>query len=137
MKLIIYTDGGSRGNPGKAAYGYVIYDENKKILAQEGRYIGVTTNNVAEYTGLLEALKKANELALSLQIEAVDCFLDSNLIVQQMNGKFKIKAQHLLPIIQEIRHLETDLPKITYEHVYREKNTTADALVNKALDAAG
>lgn len=135
MKLIIYTDGGSRGNPGKAAYGYVITDDTGKLLAEEGKYIGITTNNVAEYSGLLEALKKAKEISDSQPVDIIDCFLDSNLVVQQMNGKFRIKAHHLFPIIAEIRSLERQLPKLSYAHVYREKNKLADALVNKALDA--
>lgn len=134
MRLTIYTDGGSRGNPGKAAFGYVIYDENKKILAQEGRYIGITTNNVAEYTALLEALKKAKELLRSMDVDQINCFADSNLIVQQLSGKFRIKAIHLQPIITQIRQLETELPKITYQHVPRTQNTKADSLVNQALD---
>lgn len=134
MKLIIYTDGGSRGNPGKAAYGYVIYDEEKRVIAKEGRYIGIQTNNVAEYTALLEALKKAKELSKTHDISSIACFADSNLVVQQLLGKFRIKAMHLQPIITQIRQLEVELPKITYQHVPRAQNTQADAMVNQALD---
>lgn len=137
MKLQIYTDGGSRNNPGQAAYGYVIDDEQGKELAAEGKYIGIETNNVAEYTGLLEALKKAKTLTEEHHIKAIDCFLDSNLIVQQMNGKFKIKARHLLPIIEQIRSALQQLPPVTFTHVYRANNKRADALVNQALDQLG
>lgn len=135
MHLHIHTDGGSRGNPGKSAIGFVIQDEHEKILYEEGRYIGITTNNVAEYTALLESMKKAHELTKEHNVEKISYLLDSNLIVQQMNGKFKIKAQHLMPIVAEIKKLQISLPPITYRHVRREFNKKADALVNQALDA--
>lgn len=134
MKIKIFTDGGSRNNPGHAAYGYVIYDENMHIIAEEGKYIGIQTNNVAEYTGVLEALRKALEISQAQKIDAVDCYMDSNLIVQQMMGKFKIKAVHLIPIITEIKSLITQLPPITFNHVPRAQNAKADSLVNIALD---
>ncbi len=134
MKIKIFTDGGSRNNPGHAAYGYVITTEDGKLMAEEGQYIGVQTNNVAEYTGLLEALKKANQFDEGHGIEAIACYLDSNLIVQQMNGKFKIKAQNLMPIIREIKRLLDILPPTTFTHVPRAQNKQADALVNQALD---
>lgn len=134
MKLTIYTDGGSRNNPGHAAIGFVLSSDENVILYKEGRYIGIETNNVAEYTAVLEALKKAKELDGKHHFDMITCYLDSNLIVQQMNGKFKIKALHLLPIIEHIRALLRDLPYTTFNHVLRAKNKAADSLVNEALD---
>lgn len=134
MKLVIRTDGGSRNNPGKAAIGFVLEGDGE-VIYEEGRYIGIQTNNVAEYTAVLEALKKAKELHQTHHFATIDCLMDSNLIVQQMNGKFKIKAQHLLPIVQQIRALVLALPPVTFAHVPRAKNFHADSLVNQALDA--
>lgn len=130
MKLIIYTDGASRGNPGPASYGFVI-KENNKILYQEGKYIGVTTNNVAEYTAVLEALKYARNLK---SIEEIVVFADSKLVAEQLSGNFKIKAKHLKPIIERIKILTMELGGATFSHVPRSRNTLADQLANQALD---
>lgn len=130
MKLVIYTDGASRGNPGPASYGFVI-KENNKILHQEGEYIGVATNNVAEYTAVLQALKYAQSLK---NIEEVAVFADSKLVAQQLSGNFKIKAKHLKPIIEKIKILSLELGGATFTHVPREQNVQADRLANLALD---
>lgn len=130
MKLIIYTDGASRGNPGPASYGFVI-KENNKILHQEGEYIGVATNNVAEYTAVLQALKYAQNLK---NIEEVAVFADSKLVAHQLSGNFKIKAKHLKPIIEKIKILSLELGGATFTHVPREQNIQADRLANLALD---
>lgn len=130
MKLIIYTDGASRGNPGPASYGFVI-KENNKILHQEGEYIGVATNNVAEYTAVLQALKYAQSLK---NIEEVAVFADSKLVAQQLSGNFKIKAKHLKPIIEKIKILSLEMGGATFTHVPREQNVQADRLANLALD---
>jgi ribonuclease HI/pterin-4a-carbinolamine dehydratase len=130
-KLIIYTDGGSRGNPGPSAGGYVIMDENNKIIEDKGIYLGVTTNNQAEYT----ALKLALEDCLSLGAKEVAVNMDSLLVINQMKGIFKVKNRDLWPIHDAIKGLASKLDKVSYQHVPREMNKLADAAVNRALDA--
>ncbi len=135
MKLIIYTDGASRGNPGPSSYGFTITDETGQIIHEEGEYIGITTNNVAEYTGYLSALKKVKEKFAELGLIEIDHFADSRLVVEQLSGRFKVKSPHLREIISEIRILERDLGQIIHKHIFREKNTLADRLANIALDS--
>lgn len=134
MKLIIYTDGASRGNPGQASYGFTVANEKGKLLYEEGKYIGITTNNVAEYTAVYEALKYVKEKFAenSLQIEL---YADSRLVIEQLSGRFKIKSAHLKPIIKKIRILSLELGGIFHTHVPRAKNTAADRLANLALDS--
>ncbi len=129
----IYTDGGSRGNPGQAGYGFTISDGNGKLIYEEGKCIGITTNNVAEYSGVLEAFKyvKKNLAHESLSIEL---FADSRLVVEQLSGRFKVKSLHLKPVIELIKILAFELGGIKYTQIPREKNTEADRLVNLALD---
>ena len=132
MKLIVHTDGGARGNPGPAAIGVVITDETKKKIQEFGKRIGETTNNVAEYTAVIEALKKIKENDTS-----ADCifFLDSTLVVNQLNGLFKIKDAKLRALATEIRILEQEVRGVvSYHAVPREQNRRADFLVNTALD---
>jgi len=131
--LKIYTDGGSRGNPGPGAVGVVIRDKKDRIIFQEGRKIGWTTNNQAEYQALIEALKwvKKNHP----QAEKIDFFLDSKLVVSQMKGGFKVKSDKIKPLWQEAKNLESSLKaKISYHHLGREMNFEADRLLNQALD---
>lgn len=132
MKLTTFTDGGSRGNPGPAALGGVVYDEEKNVLAEVSQYIGVGTNNQAEYSALLQTLKKAIELGAT----EVECYLDSELVVKQMNREYKVRDAALAKIFVAILNVAKDLEKVSFHHVYREHNTAADALVNKALDEA-
>lgn len=133
-EVIIYTDGASRGNPGPASYGFVITDSRGKLIYKEGRVIGVNTNNFAEYTGVLEAFKYlATEYKSKLPIK-INLYADSKLVVSQLSGKFKIKAENLKPLIFEIRLLELKLGKINYQHVPRSLNKQADYLANLALD---
>lgn len=132
MKLIIYTDGASRGNPGRASYGFTISDDKGNLIYEEGKYIGVTTNNVAEYTGVLEALKKAKKFLKGQG--RIEFFADSRLIVEQLSGNFKVKALHLKPIFEQIKILEMEIGKVFYTHIPREKNFRADCLANEALD---
>lgn len=134
MKLIIFTDGASRGNPGHASYGFTIADKNGKTLFEEGKYIGITTNNVAEYTGVYEALKAAQENYGKGPLN-IELFADSKLVAEQMSGRYKIKSPHLKQIIEKIRILSMELGLVTYNHVPRAKNKTADALANEALDS--
>lgn len=133
MKLIIYTDGASRGNPGPASYGFTVSDESGKLLYQEGRYIGISTNNVAEYTAVLEALKyvKNNLGDKPLHIEL---FADSKLVVEQLSGRFKVKSPHLKPLIEQIQILKLELGGALHSHVPRAQNSRADNLANQALD---
>lgn len=128
---IIYTDGGSRGNPGPSASGYVIMDPEQRVIAQGGEYLGITTNNQAEYHGVRLGLEKARELGL----KKIDFRLDSMLVVNQMNGVYTIKNRELWPINERIRGLMKDFSKVTFRHVPRELNQLADGEVNKALNA--
>lgn len=130
MKLVIFTDGASRGNPGPASYGFVI-KENNKILYQEGKYIGRATNNVAEYTAVLQALKYIQNLK---DVKEVAVFADSKLVAEQLSGNFKIKAKHLKPIIEQIKILSLELGGVFFSHVPRWQNIQADKLANIALD---
>ena len=144
MRLIIHTDGGARGNPGPAAVGVVIerQDESKvesqksKVLVVEfGKRIGETTNNVAEYTAVIEALKEVKSLKSKVKSE-IQFFLDSNLVVQQLNGKFKVKDAKLRELLIAVRMLEQEVGgEVSYDYVPREENRSADFLVNQALDA--
>ena len=135
MKLLLTTDGGSRGNPGPAAYGYVIQDitdlDAVMILEKCGKYIGITTNNIAEYEALLHGVKWVvdNEPEAELVIK-----MDSLLIVNQIKGLFKVKNPGLLPKYLEVKKLLATLKRYEISHTYREGNSVADGLVNEALD---
>ncbi len=135
MKLLLNTDGGSRGNPGPAAYGYVIQDitdlDAVMILEKCGKYIGITTNNIAEYEALLHGVKWVvdNEPEAELVIK-----MDSLLIVNQIRGLFKVKNPGLLPKYLEVKKLLATLKRYEISHTYREGNSVADGLVNEALD---
>lgn len=139
MKLIIYTDGASRGNPGPASYGFTVSDEKGNLLHKEGKYIGTATNNVAEYTAVLKALKyikKAEEKSSQKEIlhTKIELFADSKLVAEQLSGRFKVKAKHLKPIIEQIKMLGMELGGVTYSHILRSQNTAADKIANNALD---
>lgn len=134
MKLIVYTDGASRGNPGPASYGFTISAASGKLLYEEGKYIGTTTNNVAEYTAVLAALNYVkNNLAKKESID-LELYADSKLVVEQLSGRYKIKSPHLKPIIEQIKILSLELGAVVHGHVPRAKNTQADKLANLALD---
>lgn len=130
MQVTIFTDGGARGNPGPAAIGVVIKDETKKNLAAYGEYIGEHTNNTAEYRAIISALEKARVLGAT----TVDCFLDSLLVVEQLNRQWKVKEPHLQKLFVQAWNAAAQFKKATFRHIRREKNKEADALVNKALD---
>lgn len=125
-----YSDGGSRNNPGHAAWGFVVKVDNK-IIYSEGGYMGIATNNIAEYTGLLKALIWLEE---NKKDESIEFFLDSNLIVSQLNGVFKVKNAAIRELVVKVREIEPSFKKISYTHIPREKNKEADELVNIALD---
>ncbi len=130
QKLIINTDGGARGNPGPAAIGAVVDGH------EYGEYIGKTTNNVAEYKAVIFALKKAKALLGGKKAEAaeVEIRADSELLVKQLTGQYKIKEESLKPLFIDVWNLKQDFKSITFKHVPREENKKADALVNRALD---
>ena len=132
MKALLYTDGGARGNPGPAAYGFVLEAEDGTVLDSRGEAIGVATNNVAEYRGLVAGLARA----LELSVPEVEVRSDSELLVKQMTGVYRIKNEALRMLSLEASRIARQLERVEYVHVRREKNTLADRLVNEALDAA-
>jgi len=129
-KYIIHSDGGARGNPGPAAIGAVIKDEQGLEIQYISQKIGETTNNQAEYKAIIAALEKALEMG----VEYAECFLDSELVVQQLNHKYKVKNKELAPLFLKVHNLSLQFKKISFHHVMREKNKEADRLVNEALD---
>lgn len=129
-KVMIYADGGSRGNPGPSASGYIIYDDHHTVLVNRGTYIGVTTNNQAEYM----ALKSALEEAKSLGARDVHVYMDSMLVVNQMRGIFKVKNRDLWPIHDAVKQLCAEFRRVDFTQIPRESNRLADAAVNAALD---
>lgn len=134
LDYIIFADGGSRNNPGEAAYGFIIYDKDNKELFKKGKRIGVATNNVAEYTGVIEALKWLHE-NLKIKNPTIEFYVDSTLVANQLMGKFKIKNENLRNLIFTVKTLEQKLgSKILYKQVPRAQNKEADSLVNLALD---
>lgn len=133
MKLTIYTDGASRGNPGPASYGFVILDRAGNIIHKKGNAIGIATNNVAEYTAVHEALKYA--AGIKSRISAVELYADSKLVAEQLSGRFKVKAKHLMPIIERIKIMAMELGGVSYHHIPRSENMLADSLANLALDS--
>jgi len=131
VKARLFTDGGARGNPGPAAYGFVIEDEDGAVLASEGEAIGEATNNVAEYSGLIAGVRRALELGVS-DLEVVS---DSELMVKQMRGEYRVKNEALRALSVEAGRLARELGTVEYRHVRRAHNELADKLVNDALDA--
>ena len=131
MKARLSTDGGARGNPGPAAYGYVLEAGDGTVLDARGEAIGVATNNVAEYRGLLAGL----EAALERGVEEVEVVSDSELVVKQMRGEYKVKNETLRDLVDEAQALESRFRRVTYTAVRREHNELADRLVNEALDS--
>lgn len=130
--LSIYTDGGSRGNPGPSAIGVVVKNDKSEIVFELGKYIGKTTNNVAEYTAIINALEW---LAGKDKIEEVKFYSDSQLVVNQLTGSYRIKDAKLISLSIKIKNLEKNISsKISYYYLGRENNKLADALVNKTLD---
>ncbi|MFS8104481.1 bifunctional RNase H/acid phosphatase [Lentzea alba] len=131
MKVIVEADGGSRGNPGPAGYGAVVRDKlSGETLAERKGYIGIATNNVAEYQGLIAGLRAAQEL----HAETVDVRMDSKLVVEQMSGRWKIKHPSMQPLALEAQQLARTFGRITYEWIPRERNRQADRLANEAMD---
>ena len=130
MKARLFTDGGARGNPGPAAYGYVLESEDGHVLDARGEAIGITTNNVAEYSALVAGLVKAVELG----VDELEVISDSELLVKQMRGEYKVKNPGLRLLWEEASGLADRIRSIRYTAVRREHNELADRLVNEALD---
>lgn len=126
----LYADGGSRGNPGPSASGFVLLDAHNTVIKKSGVYLGITTNNQAEYRSLKFGLEEAQKMG----VREVDVFMDSLLVINQMKGKFKVKNRDLWPIFEAIKELTTHFKKVTFTHVPRELNKLADAEVNETLD---
>jgi ribonuclease HI len=133
VKALLSTDGGARGNPGPAAFGYVLETDDGTVLAAHGETIGVATNNVAEYSALVAGLEKAAELG----VDELEVISDSELVVHQMRGEWKVKNEALRELWRNATRLATRFDKVGYSAVRREHNELADRLVNEALDAAG
>ncbi|MDQ3381845.1 MAG: ribonuclease HI family protein [Actinomycetota bacterium] len=130
MKAKLFTDGGSRGNPGPAAYGFVLEAEDGTVLDARGETIGVATNNVAEYTALVAGLERAAEVGVK-ELEVVS---DSELLVKQMRGEYKVKNRALQELFLDASRLARKIQRVRYTAVRREHNELADSLVNEALD---
>jgi probable phosphoglycerate mutase len=132
VRLIVEADGGARGNPGPAGYGAVVIDPGTdEVLAERAEGLGVTTNNVAEYRGLIAGLRAAQELgAIDVEVR-----MDSKLVVEQMSGRWKVKHPAMQPLAREAAELVREIGQVTFRWVPRERNRRADALANQAMDA--
>ena len=133
MKAILYSDGASRGNPGLAGAGAVLLDADGHVIAELTKFLGVTTNNVAEYEGFIIGLEEAKRRG----IDDLDARMDSKLVVEQMRGRWKIKHPNMKPLALKAGALFATFPTRTIAHVPREENSIADALSNRAIDEAG
>ena len=132
-EFTIFTDGASRGNPGLSSTGFVIKKDGETIFAG-GSFLGVATNNIAEYTAIIEAFQKAQELTTSTSETNINFKLDSKLAVEQLSGRYKIKHPNLKILSSKVKALESSFLKVTYTHVPREQNQEADAQANLVLD---
>ncbi len=132
MKATLFADGGSRGNPGPAASGAVLFAEDGEVLAEIGEYIGIATNNVAEWNALVIGLRRARELG----IDEISIRLDSELVVRQVTGVYRVKHADLIPIHTKAKVLLREFKHYDIRHVPRKQNAAADAVVNQTLDAA-
>ncbi|WP_052045338.1 ribonuclease HI family protein [Caloranaerobacter azorensis] len=132
-KAIIHTDGGSRGNPGLAGIGVIIYDESKNVVLELSQYIGIQTNNVAEYKALVRAL----ELSYEMGIKDVEFYMDSELVVKQIKGEYKVKNERMKLFYEIANSLISQFDNFSIHHVRRERNKKADELANLAMDMKG
>ena len=146
MNLTVYTDGASRGNPGKSGAGVLILDENKRKAASLNKYLGISTNNEAEYKALIIALEFLSGMPNAAGISEILFLLDSQLLVNQMNGVYSVKSANILPLYNKAQKLLKDIKaalklrgsllKVTFRHIPRELNKDADKLANLAIDTA-
>jgi ribonuclease HI len=132
VKATLYADGGSRGNPGPAASGAVLYDERGEVLEEIGTFLGVATNNVAEWTALIEGL----EAAIARGVDDLTVRMDSELVVKQLAGVYRVKHPGLIPLHARAKALLRKFAQVDVAHVRRKDNAAADAVVNQILDAA-
>jgi ribonuclease HI len=130
MDFVVNTDGASKGNPGPSSYGFVLKARGGAILHQEGEKIGIATNNVAEYTAVIKALEYIVKRYFRKAPHKAEVLADSRLLVEQLSGRFKIKSPNLLPLVDKVRSLETEVGDVIYRHVPREENFLADRLAN-------
>jgi ribonuclease HI len=130
MIIKIKSDGGARGNPGPAGIGAVLYKQNDEVLTTISEYIGIATNNQAEYKAIIAALKKAKELKAT----EIIAYLDSELIVKQVKGEYRVKNKDLAPLFLELHNLKLSFKKSQFIHIPREENKEADKLANQAMD---
>jgi len=136
-KYIIYTDGGARGNPGPAAAGVVIYNAKLKEIDKFAHYLGIATNNQAEYQALILGLGRIQKIvdnSHQLAEVSVEAFLDSELIVKQLSGEYRVKNKDLKPLVAKVENLTSQFAKVSFKHILRDKNTLADKLLNLELD---
>lgn len=133
MRVRVFTDGGARGNPGPAGFGVVIQDAQGKVIESFGEYIGETTNNQAEYRGMIAALERAKALGAT----EVEAFADSEILVKQLHRVYRVKNAGLAPLFVKIWNLAQSFTRCTFAHVRRERNREADAMVNATIDARG
>jgi probable phosphoglycerate mutase len=133
QKAVVYIDGGSRGNPGDAAFGVWACDEDNRPVAAFGRFLGKMTNNEAEYSGLLAAL----QWAAQEDVQELHVWSDSELMVKQMKGQYRVKSANLKPLFEDAKRRTRSFARFAIEHVRREGNTEADRLANLAMDARG
>ena len=130
MKLISFSDGGARGNPGPAGIGAVLFNDKNEIVEELSFYLGETTNNQAEYRALIMVMKKAQSLGAT----ELECYLDSELVVKQLKHEYKVKNKDLAPLFLEVHNVSLSFKKVSFHHVPREKNSIADGLANQAMD---
>lgn len=131
MNAKLYTDGGARGNPGPAGIGYVLIKTEAAVI-EYGEYIGEATNNQAEYKALLAGLARAQREG----VRAIDCFLDSELVVRQLNGQYRVKNPDLVQLVSDVKKIANIFTTVSFTHIPRAENAKADALVNTAIDEA-
>lgn len=135
MKIITYTDGGSRGNPGPAASGIFITNDKEETLTSFGTYLGIQTNNFAEYTAIIEALTWVAANSMRLHATEIECRMDSQLACRQLTGVYKVKHPQIKPLFAKVQLLQKQIGlPCSFVHVFREQNTKADYEVNRALD---
>ncbi len=134
MKLTVFSDGASRGNPGKASYGYIIKNDFGVILHEEGKAIGLATNNFAEYSGVLSAFRFIDKKYSERGDIEIAVYADSQLVVRQLAGEYKIKSRNLKDLYERVKELEEKFTKVTYKSIPRSQNFIADRLANQALD---
>lgn len=131
--LISYTDGGARGNPGPAGIGVVLQNKDGKVVGEWSEFLGIATNNQAEYKALLLALKQA----ITLGAIELECRLDSELVVKQLKGEYKVKHPGLKPLFEQAKSLISQIKNVSFKHIPRELNKQADRLANQAMDQGG